>query len=174
MSRRMSMLAVVVLAAGVAGALAVPGIDSLKSATVQSPDGPTIGDFVLRYATTMGLAGEGTKADDARAALRKAGALGPEPLDLSAPLTEGDVIRISGRQLRITTQSPERSFSQARFTEFFDVFGPDLREAARRRNDPALSKGGLPIEPAALVPDDFDPGKGKGKGKGKGPSPHEP
>lgn len=175
MTKKFSFLAGVLLAAGAAATFAVPRIDSLKPQAAAPPGAPTVGDFVLRYATTMALAGASARPEEARAALRKAGALGPEALDLSAPLTEGDVVRISGGQLRITTQTPDRAFSQARFSEFFEVFGPDLREAARRRNDPSLSKGSLPIEPAALVGDDFNPGKGgKGKGKGKGHSPHEP
>jgi hypothetical protein len=134
-----------------------------------------VGDFVLRYAAAQGLAGQTASPEEARAALRKAGVIGSGSLDLSAPLTEGDVSSLSSRQLKVTTNAPERAFSQQRLTEFFDVFGPELRQIARRRDEAAMSKSGLPLQPAALIGDDFVPGKGaKGKGKGKGPSPHQP
>jgi hypothetical protein len=175
MSRNVLVLSVALLAAGAAGAYAVPRADAPEAAVAApASDRPTVGDFVLRYASALGMAGPGARSEDARAALRKAGAIGPESLDLSAPLTEGDVIRLSGKQLKITTNAPERAFSQERFAEFFDVFGPDLRQIARRRNEAGLSMNGLVGDPAALVPGEDNPGKGRGKGKGKGTSPHEP
>lgn len=173
MSRNVYVLAVALVAVGAAGAFAVPRAGA-PAAAAAVPERPTIGDFVLRYAAVMGMANAGASSEDARAALRKAGAIGPEALDLSAPLTEGDVIRLSGKQLKITTNAPERAFSQERFAEFFEVFGPDLRQIARRRNEAGLSMNGLAGDPAALIPGEDNPGKGHGKGKGKGTSPHEP
>lgn len=179
MWRKGSFLAIGIFAVGAAVTLAVPRSAPGGQAAGNLSSGPTVGDFVLKYAGALGLAGQSSNPEEARGALRKAGIIGTEPLDLGAPLTEGDVVRLSRSQLRVTTASPERLFTYKKVAEFFDVFGPDLKQFAQRGSQasaPTASASG-PVVPSG---DDIFaikdvPGKGgKGKGKGKGQSPSEP
>jgi hypothetical protein len=178
MWRKGSLLAIGIFAVGAAVTLAVPGGSPGGQAAGTLSSGPTVGDFVLKYAGALGLAGQNSKAEEARGALRKAGIIGSEPLDLNAPLTEGDVVRLSSSQLRVTTESPERLFTHKKVAEFFDVFGSDLKQFARRGSQASASSssGSMPVPSGddVFAIKDVPGNGGKGKGKGKGQSPHEP
>ena len=174
-SRKLSLFGVAAFAVGAAVTLAVPQSDGPGRGASSPAGNPTVGDFVQRYAATMGLAAQGGKPEDARSALRKEGVIGTDSLNLSSPLTEGDVVKLSGSHLKVSTTEPGRAFTQQRFDEFFSVFGPEIRHFPRRGTT-SLARGSLPIPPDPSVFDVRDvPGKGgKGKGKGKGQSPSEP
>ena len=178
MWRKGSLLAIGIFAVGAAVTLAVPGSAPEERTTGGLSSGPTVGDFVLKYAGALGLAGQNSKPEEARSALRKAGVIGNEPLDLAAPLKEGDVIRLSSSHLRVTTASPERLFTHKKVAEFFDVFGSDLKQFARRGSQASASSsassGPVPTGDDVFAIKDVPGNGGKGKGKGKGQSPHEP
>jgi hypothetical protein len=170
MLRKKSFLGIGIFAVGVAVAIAVPQNETQKPSAAIPAANPTVGDFVVKYASTMGLSKNDAAPDQAVAALKKAGALGSEPLDLSAGLTEGDVVKVSGKHLKISSITPARPFTNERFTEFFNVFGSDIKHAGRALNSPGLMGFAANPTPEERTPD-FDP---HGKGKGKGTSPHEP
>ncbi len=143
-------------------------------------EGPSVGEFVLRYAQSMRLVPGEATPDQAVAALRKAGALETSPIVMSAALTEADVVRVSkGLKLGLTTRAPERRFTRDQVDTFFAVFGPALAKGQPGRpGNAALLAGGLSADAGSDGDDDDDDfGDGadpltKGKGKKKGLSPN--
>ncbi len=160
MKRVLPLVAVALLLIGFAGVFAV--------------DKPiTVGDFALRYAKALRLAGEGSTPDQALEALRAAGVLNAEKLRLDARLTEGDVVLISeSMNLGIATDNPEREFSLSQTDTFFEVFGSALT-LDTMNSELVLT----PEEDAHKVktrnPNAADP-RLRGKGKKKGLSAHFP
>lgn len=91
-------------------------------------DTPSVGEFLVQYAQTMRLAGESATADVALAALLAAGAVADRTFELKAPLSEGDVVRItSSMNLGISTEKPDQPFTKAQVLTFFTIFAPVLQ-----------------------------------------------
>jgi hypothetical protein len=106
----------------------------------------TVGDFLLQYARSvhMTLPPEATP-ETAQAALQAVRAIPAQALQLDKPLTHADVVRL-GRAagLKITSNTPDKSFSKPEADMFFETFagilethtgsrassGDDLRTAA--------------------------------------------
>ncbi len=126
MKRVLPLVAVAILLIGVAGVFAVSQANQQAQARASAIAPPT-GEFIVRYARAMRLAGETTTPIQALEALRAAGAMGDEELNLDSPLTEGDVVRISEKmKLDLSTESPGREFSRRQADVFFEVFEPVL------------------------------------------------
>lgn len=169
-----SLIGAGILLIGAAGAVAVSPAEPQASAGVQG-DAPLVGDFLVGYARAMGLVGEKATPEQALSALRAMGVVGADPVNLTGRLTEGDVVRISRKHLKVTTTAPERAFSSAQVKEFFDVFGGEIRQISRGDDRGALSRG-VSRAAAGVVerpPQAADPAT-KGKGKHKGLSDHFP
>ncbi|HET6373350.1 MAG TPA: hypothetical protein VFG76_08585 [Candidatus Polarisedimenticolia bacterium] len=150
---------------------------------------PTIGEFVLQYARTARLVGSDATADQALEALRATGMIGREPVALSAPLTERDVVQLTRNlKLGLATQSPDRRFSREQADTFFSVFGSVLAggkggkihgEGILAGTASTSGSGGQDAndDDDDHGDDDFNNGadpRTKGKGKKKGLSPDDP
>lgn len=166
MKRVFPLVAAGALLLGIAGGFAITGSNDRPvpaSSTV-----PTVGDFLHRYATAMGLVDREATPEQALAALRTSGALGWEPINLGADLTENDVVRItSALNLGLKTATPERPYSAEQTDIFFTVFSPVMANSATGSSFVSLDGIGNNGEDA--MPEDF-PGKfdPRTKGGGKG------
>jgi hypothetical protein len=147
-------IAVAVAAAIVAG--------TASSAAANKDDGATVGWFVQEVAKTRGLTASSEAG--AVAALKGNGVVLPV-LDLSKPLTEGDVVAI-GRSVGVTTtsKSPDAPFTRTRAQAFLSTFGSEI---AGSGDDSATPRdiGGSPNDAS---------NNGKGKKKGHNKSSSEP
>jgi hypothetical protein len=177
---------------GVAGGYAITQA-KLQAGVQAEPAAPTVGEFAVRLASQMKLTKEVATPEQALTALRAAGLVGGEPLNLGAPLTESTVVRLTNPlKLGLTTQSPDRQFSREQTNTFFSVFAGALRQGAGRTSG-AGSLGGVRALAAASSimngsepPDDGGQGAGpcgdskganpceRGRGKKKGLSPDDP
>jgi hypothetical protein len=108
--------------------------------------------------------------------LRAVGIRLPADLDMSARLTEGDVVNISRAiGLRVTTSNPTLPFDESQVQSFFFALGDQVEAGSDydTMTDSPYGEGygkgnGPPFDP-------FSKGKGKHKGKAKGwMSPTEP
>jgi hypothetical protein len=176
MKRGFPLVAAGVLLLGMAGGFAVTG--SNDRPITASSSVPTVGDFLQRVATTMGLVNRGATPQQALAALRSTGALGWEPIDLGSDLTESDVVRItSGLDLGLKTTAPERRYTAEQADIFFAVFSPVMaRGSGTRISSSFLSTSGNGINGEGQpdeFPGKFDP-RTKGGGAGKGVSKNFP
>jgi hypothetical protein len=131
----------------------------------------TVGSFVQRLAQSKNV-----NSADARVAvesLREAGIRLPLDLDLSAPLTEGDVARISrALGLAVSTNRPGSGFSGEQVDKFFASFRVELALASDggAANSARGTRLGAPLNP-------YTKGKGgssKGKKRGHDFTPTEP
>ncbi len=130
---------------------------SQPAPTRTSSTAPTVGDFVVDYATTMRLVSSGATQEQALAALRAAGVLGAQRIDLTAPLTERDVVLLSGAMnLGLTTRHPDRVFTQEQSDLFFDVFGRALREGRAGKLNTGLLGGAAGTGSGGLLDGDDD------------------
>lgn len=147
------------------------------SGSAEMTDTLSVGEFLVQYAQTMRLAGENTTAEVALAALLAAGAIADGTFELKAPLSEGDLVRITNSMnLGISTDKPDRLFTKAQVLTFFTFFAPVLQNG--RIGDPnnLLLLGVGNGCPPACNPNN---GKGadprtRGKGKKEGLSNHFP
>jgi hypothetical protein len=125
---------------------------------------PTVSDLVVTIANANGL----QPADGAEAVsqLRGLGANLPV-LDLSAPLTERNVVLVSSAfGVRVTTQRPADRFSSGEMRQLVSAFGDQFNLGPDGGSDDnATQGGGNGADPRT---------KGKGKKKGLFRSPSEP
>ncbi len=177
MRKMLPLLAVAILLVGFAGVFAVTQADrEAKTPAVTKASSPTVGEFLVRYARTMRLAGESSTPEQALMALQAAGVLGSARWDLHAALTEGAVVRISETMmLGLESENRDRAFSRRQTDTFFEVFNPVLENG--QLGDPnnpfilleaAGHDVGHPRNPKAADP------RERGKGKKLGLSPHFP
>ena len=183
MRRVTPLVTAVALLLGVAGGYAITQ-SKLSAGAKAEPVAPTVGEFAVRLASKMNLSSEVSTPEQALAALRAAGVVSGEPLNLGAPLTESAIVRLtSPLKLGLTTQSPDRKFSREQTDTFFSVFSGTLRKGVGKTSG-TQSLGGVRVLAAASTilngsepPDDGGQGADpltKGKGKKKGLSPGDP
>jgi len=118
----------------------------------------TVGQFVQQLASIKRV--DAVNPSVAAASLAAVGARIPSTIDLSKPLTEGDVVEISrSLGLRVTTSRPEAAFDRLRVDRFLGTFSAELGPDALTRGEDDQGEDGEDGPP-------FDPfAKGKGKGK---------
>jgi len=132
-------------------------------------DEVTVGNFVQRLADSKNL--ESTDGWTALASLRAAGVSMPADLQLTEPLTEGHVARISrALGLDVSTNRPDRAFSVEQVDRFFSAFR--VEAALRGELQPGSGRSGERTPP--FNPYSKGKGGGKGKKKGHGFTPSEP
>ena len=183
MRRVLPLFAVGLLLVGIVGVFSVTQATGGKLAG----DTPTVGEFVVRYARTVGLAGDRTSAEDALGALRASGMVGTSPVSLDSRLTEGDVVRLtSSANLGIASRNASKEFTRVQTNTFFSVFGTSLKGSGgagtvgASLNNPGHDKKDTTIGTNDCPPDTnpnsckgVDP-RTRGKGKKKGLSNHFP
>jgi hypothetical protein len=134
----------------------------------------TVGRFVQELALHKNL--DAADVSTAVDSLRAVGVRLPADLDMSAGLTEGDVVSISRAiGLRVSTSNPTTPFDESQVESFFFSLGDELgdtdQEIITYSEDPyhyGENEDGPPFDP-------FKKGKGHHKGKCKGhESPEEP
>lgn len=114
----------------------------------------TVGRFVQDLARLRNLTA--TDPQMAAASLAAAGIRLPAGLDLSAPLTEGDVTKISrAAGLKINASDPAATFSTEQADQFFGVFAGDLSGSdsgisTRSPGDCVLTGAGECAQPGAV------------------------
>lgn len=132
----------------------------------------TVGQFVQQLASSKRV--DAASPVVAAASLAAVGARIPSTIDLSKPLTEGDVVEISrSLGLRVTTSRPEAAFDRLRVDRFLGTFAAELGlEAAIRgendqgeddQGDGGGDAGGGDADGDGPPFDPFSKGKGKGK-----------
>lgn len=172
-----------VLLLGVAGGYAITQAKVAAGVRAETTV-PTVGEFAVRLASQMKLTAEVATPEQAFSALRSAGLVDGEPLNLGAPLTERTVVRLTNPlKLGLTTQNPDRRFSHEQTNTFFSVFAGTLRQGAGRMSGEGSLGGLRSFSVASSIlngdgpPDDGEQGAdplSKGKGKKKGLSPADP
>jgi hypothetical protein len=160
MSRRCSIFVVLVLALVVA----FPAFAIANRVTV--------GDFLVRVAAARDL-----PAADASQAVRslRATGIGVPALDLSAPLTQGVVVQVSGVfGLSLRSSSPNSEFSAEQLERYFVTFEDEIGDGDLPTDDSGESaeEPGPYPRPNENAADPLT--KGKGKKKGLPVSPSEP
>ena len=93
MRRTLPLIAVAILIIGLAGVMAVSQ-PYQRGETIRGTEPPTVGEFVARYAHTLGHAEEACTPERALGILLAAGVIGDGIDMLDSPLTEEDVRRI--------------------------------------------------------------------------------
>lgn len=176
MRRVLPLFAVGLLLVGLVGVFAVTHATGSKVAY----DTPSIGEFVARYAQSVGLAGDRTSPEEALGALRASGLVGTSPVSLDSRLTEGAVVRLTeSANLGISSRNPTREFSRAQTNTFFSVFSSSLQGVALGSNGNGKGRGtdaSVSTCPPLTNPNNckgVDP-RTRGKGKKKGISNHFP
>lgn len=132
----------------------------------------TVGTFVQEMARARSL--DATDPGTAATALRTVGVALPADLDLSRPLTEGDVVRVARAiGIRVTSSAPDATFDRARMERFMSTFSAELAAFSSPLEDPVTNEnpgqGDGPGTGESGPPfDPFSKGKGKGSSKAKG------
>jgi len=154
---------------GVAGGYAIT--QAKLSAGVQAePAAPTVGEFALRLASQMKLTNEVATPEQAIAALRTAGLMDREPLNLGAPLTERAVVRLTNPlKLGLTTQNPDRGFSREQTNTFFSVFAGTLRQGSGRTRGVGSLGGVQALWVASSIMNGSEPAADDDGGEGADP-----
>lgn len=132
----------------------------------------TVGDFLLQYARSVHMVlPPNATPEVAKAALQAVHAISGEDLLLSRTLTHGDVIRL-GRAagLKITSSTPEKTFSKAEADMFFETFASLLSAHA---GTPASPDNDLRTAADSSAAGHANTDKGKKKGR-PFQSPNEP
>lgn len=125
--------------------LAMSGALTFGQPAAAADSALTVGDFLLQYARSVHMAlPPNATPEIAKAALQAVKVLPDETPALSKTLTHGDVVKL-GRAagLKITSKTPEKTFSRPEADMFFETFaglleshtgshesGTDLRTAA--------------------------------------------
>jgi hypothetical protein len=128
----------------------------------------TVGDFLLQYARSVHVALPADATPEAAmAALQAAKALPGDTPSLVKALTHGDVVKL-GRAagLKITSRTPEKSFSQPEADMFFETFGGLLEShAGTRASSPNGNGDDLRTAAGSAAPGHANTSKGKKKGR---------
>lgn len=126
----------------------------------------TVGQFVQRLASKKKV--DASSPSVAAASLAAVGTPIPATIDLSKPLTEGDVVEISrSLGLRVTTSRPGTVFDRIRVDRFLGAFAVELGLDDRLTRDGEGEQGDQDEDFGdGMDGPDFDPfSKAKGKGK---------
>src|SRR6266571_1978961 len=134
--RVLPLFAVGLLLVGLVGVFSVTQATSTSKSAGARLDTPTVGEFVVRYARAVGLAGDRSTPEEALGALRASGLVGTSPVSLDARLTEEDVVRLTERMnLGIASESPTKEFSRLQTNTFFSTFGSSLKNPGTNKNN---------------------------------------
>ena len=140
-----------------------------SGAYASTTSNPTVGDFLSAYAKALNLElPANASALTVAAALRASGVRLDASIDAAKSLTQGDVVRIGkANGLRLSSSSPENTFTSAEMGQFFASYGSIL----------AKSGGDTRVAASDTPPGDPEGHANTDKGKKKGrpfTSPTEP
>jgi len=152
--------------------LAMSAVLTFGQPAASLDSGLTMGDFLLQYARSMHMTLPPQATPEvAQAALQAVNALPDQAVPLSKPLTHGDVVRL-GRAagLKITSSTPDKSFSKLEADMFFETFAGVL---TTHGGSSASTGNDLRTAADSSAPDHANLTKGKKKGR-PFQSPNEP
>lgn len=158
MRLRARLLVTTLAAAGMLG----PGLATAadRPAATTQPNAVAVGDFLVKYARAVGVPLARDAGPVQAAAELTALGLVAEEVDLSRPLTEGDVVRIASRSgLRLRTMDAGRLFTADRVDPFFQAFSGSLGSGD--------GQDGAVFEETTCDPDEANCGEGSDRAREK-------